>query len=171
MGITAFSPGLKMLRLTLCLIMCVLAVNTYDLDKPDVDHISKELANIASVSLSRSSANEKKRNPKLFFVSSTTSTSLAVTLCWVSTLNTAVTQCGKRRRSIKTSAEESFLEDGISRTTHLDSSGAGETESERKAKFLLYWLTTTTTITTFTGTSTIASINCTPAGYTVNQCG
>ena len=60
LAITTFSPGLKMLRL-LCLLMFVLAVNTYDLDKTDVENINEELSEIASVSLSGSPKNENMR--------------------------------------------------------------------------------------------------------------
>ena len=54
---------------------------------------------------------------------------------------------------------------------------AGEVEGEepagREGRFLLYWLTTTTTSTTtsFTATSSIGSIYCTPVGYTNVLCG
>ena len=47
-----------------------------------------------------------------------------------------------------------------------------EVTREREGKFLLYWLTTTTTstLTTYTNTYSLASLVCTPAGYTVKQC-
>ena len=50
---------------------------------------------------------------------------------------------------------------------------AGEESSGREGRFLLYWLTTTTTSTTtsFTATSSIGSVVCTPAGYTNSVCG
>ena len=54
---------------------------------------------------------------------------------------------------------------------------AGEADGEelagREGRFLLYWLTTTTTSTTtsFTATSSIGSIYCTPAGFTNGLCG
>ena len=49
----------------------------------------------------------------------------------------------------------------------------GDESSGREGRFLLYWLTTTTTSTTtsFTATSSIGSIACTPAGYTNVLCG
>ena len=49
----------------------------------------------------------------------------------------------------------------------------GDEPSGREGRFLLYWLTTTTTSTTtsFTATSSIGSIYCTPAGYTNALCG
>ena len=46
-------------------------------------------------------------------------------------------------------------------------------EKQRNARFLLYWATTTSTTTTtsITGTSTLASIECTPSSFTINECG
>ena len=43
---------------------------------------------------------------------------------------------------------------------------------EREAKFLNYWMTTTVTwtYTSFTGTSTIGSVYCTPIGMTEKMC-
>ena len=41
----------------------------------------------------------------------------------------------------------------------------------RDAKFLLYWATTSSTSTSYTSTSTIATINCTPASFTISECG
>ena len=45
-----------------------------------------------------------------------------------------------------------------------------EDPMKRKAKALLYWMTTTSTFTWYTSTSTIASIECTPSGFTMAQC-
>ena len=51
-------------------------------------------------------------------------------------------------------------------------SGQNEVDTERKGKFLLYWLTTTSTstTTTFTSTTSITDIECTPAGFTMSNC-
>merc|ERR1712025_1291372 len=56
--------------------------------------------------------------------------------------------------------------------TDLDSS-EGEVDSSRAGKFLLYWMTTTTTSTstTYSSTSPLASLKCTPAGFTISLCG
>ena len=42
----------------------------------------------------------------------------------------------------------------------------------REGRFLLYWATTTltSTSTSYTGTSTIASLECTPSSYTISSC-
>ena len=52
-------------------------------------------------------------------------------------------------------------------------SGKTDSQTDRDPKFLLYWMTTTSTSTTtsYTATSTIASLECTPSGYTINACG
>ena len=141
----------------------------------------------------------RTRQPKLFYVSSssTTSSLSTVTVCFSST-STGVTTCnGRKRRNILT---EPFMEEASLIVPHRirytitifltylhryassnrddDSftdieSGVAETESVRDGRFLLYWLTTTTTSTTtiFTGTSVLATLDCTPNGFTLNGCG
>ena len=48
-----------------------------------------------------------------------------------------------------------------------------EEQKKRDARFLLYWATSTvtTTSTSYTSTSTLASIECTPSSFTISQCG
>merc|ERR1712154_22884 len=128
-------------------------------------------------------ADQKTRQPKLFYVSSssTTSSISTVTVCFSST-STGVTTCnGRKRRNILT---EPFMEEASLIVPHRISdrdddsftdidSGVAETESVRDGRFLLYWLTTMTTSTTtiFTGTSVLATLDCTPNGFTLNGCG
>ena len=45
-----------------------------------------------------------------------------------------------------------------------------EYSMKREAKALLYWVTTTSTFTWYTSTSTIATIDCTPSGFTISEC-
>merc|ERR1719480_74416 len=134
-----------------------------------------ELEDIADVKYGQS------RQPKLFFVSSssTTSSVSTSTICFIST-NTGFTTCGKRRR-------RNILEDGISGaagqiqpmsassfddeadfSTKVDSGAEDPTTSDRDGRFLLYWLTTTSI---FTATSTLATLACTPNGFTNSVCG
>merc|ERR1712045_65711 len=136
-----------------------------------------ELEDIADVTHGRS------REPKLFFVSSssTTSSLSTSTVCFKATATGAVA-CGKRKK-------RSMVVNGISEADgeiqpqrsfdaednsdpKLESGAEDPTTSERDGRFLLYWLTTTSTSTTtiYTGTSTIASLDCTPSGYTVKEC-
>merc|ERR1711923_285648 len=128
----------------------------------------------------------KSREPKLFFVSSssTTSTISTHTICYKST-STAVGTCGKRKKrtilvdtddqedsrmikpsySIGEDEEEEF-------DSKLQSGAEDAAVAQRDGRFLLYWLTTTSTSTTtiYTGTSTIASLVCTPNGFPYSVC-
>ena len=129
------------------------------------------------------------RHPKLYLISTTTSTSTVSTtsVCWVmsATANGIIT-CKKKKRSIsflddspskqraaeiapnpsiKSSAEEVFTKVyGVGAEV---SPSTEEMDEEREARYLQYWLTRTmiTTFTTFTATSSIGSIFCTPVGY------
>ena len=49
---------------------------------------------------------------------------------------------------------------------------SGLVENERAGRGILYWATSTdiSTSTTYTGTSTLASLNCTPSGFTLSEC-
>ena len=49
--------------------------------------------------------------------------------------------------------------------------GLAEADHIRDAKFLVYWATSTSTSTSFTATSTIATVECTPASFTISVCG
>merc|ERR1712079_286938 len=124
----------------------------------------------------------QSRQPKLFWVSSsaTTSSVSTSTICFVSA-TTGFTTCKKRkRRNILADAiTDEDVEINPQSTSGKDDSDADiksgaedPAASRRDGRFLLYWLTTTTTSTTtiFTATGTIATLTCTPAGYTVNAC-
>merc|ERR1712014_104298 len=123
----------------------------------------------------------QSRQPKLFFVSSssTTSSFSTSTVCFVSTA-TGFTTCKKRkRRNILADAiadeEVNIQPDSPMEKEETDTeieSGAEDVETSRRdGRFLLYWLTTTSTTTIFTATGTIATLACTPAGYTLSACG
>lgn len=127
--------------------------------------------------------NEGNRHPKLFLVSSsaTTSTLSTTTLCY-STAST-VSACGKKKRAIYTDpvtgkVEGLDLEDVIKPQESLSSDEdaklieSGRQEYEREGKFLLYWMTTTTTstFTTYTATTTLGALECTPSNFGISQC-
>merc|ERR1712203_912000 len=124
---------------------------------------------LAIVAAAEADANQldNKRNPKLFFVSSTTST-----------LSTTARACGRRRRRSmivdKVSGQESDIDfSGISKTGSADDESSQElesTKSGREGKFLLYWMTTTSTSTTYTATTTVSSLDCTPSGFVISNC-
>merc|ERR1711923_101852 len=128
----------------------------------------------------------KSREPKLFFVSSssTTSTISTHTICYKST-TTAVGTCGKRRkRTISVDTDDQEVSQMIKPSYSIGDDKEGEFDSkiesgaedaavaQRDGRFLLYWLTTTSTSTTtiYTGTSTVASITCTPSGFSYSLC-
>merc|ERR1719449_492902 len=58
---------------------------------------------LAIVAAAEADAEEKLRNPKLFFVSSTTSTLSTTTICYVS--SSTAQACGRKRRSIVIDSE------------------------------------------------------------------
>merc|ERR1711994_197361 len=136
------------------------------------------------------------RQPKLFYVSSTTSTTTwgTQTVCYVAS-STAIQMltCKKKKRSILNSVmgatseqinpassiktfEEAVekIKDDMDDDNKEDISNilSGLEVSQKEGRFLNYWLTTTitTTFTTYTATSSLASLVCTPAGYTNDGC-
>ena len=139
---------------------------------------------------------EVVRKPKLFFVSTsaTTSTLQTLSICYVSSATPAACT-GRKRRSISLEPAESKSLDGmeashaISILTGMESEGAVQPSTinrevngeplqdeassiaNREGRFLLYWITTTSisTSTSFTTTYTISSVACTPPG--ANLCG
>merc|ERR1712038_1271050 len=111
------------------------------------------------------SAKQVERHPKLFFVSTSSTTSVLSTasICYVST--TSLASCtGRKRRAIdgaqsdQSDVEPSQLTEGVRSSKELG--------LDRKGKFLLYWITTTSiaTSTSFTTTFSINSVLCTPSG-------
>merc|ERR1711902_95546 len=125
-------------------------------------------------SIAAEKAKSNGRGPKLFFVSSksTTSTVSTTTLCYSSIANAAVVACGRKKRAI---LDEDL---GFSDQTNIDADSVHEdivsgideaTSSEsRQGKFLLYWLTTTSTstLTSYTATTTLV-VSCIPGGISV----
>merc|ERR1712038_1580259 len=126
-----------------------------------------------------------ERQGKLFLVSSTTSTSTVTTttLCWKSVTNAAINAvcAGRKKRELTLleydiessqvrKEDESTAEDDEALESGLTDD---DEEKQRNARFLLYWATTTSTTTTtsITGTSTLASIECAPSSFTINECG
>merc|ERR1712018_682246 len=124
-----------------------------------------------------------RRNQKLFFVSTTSSTSTIVTgsYCMVSS-NTAIVTCKRRkRRFLQDKSEELGLKISPDRPQDIDEDEAEAAEEletginekdKRQGKYLLYWLTTTSIISTtsYSETQTIASVTCTPSGWTITTC-
>merc|ERR1712083_728551 len=111
------------------------------------------------------SAKQVERHPKLFFVStsSTTSTLSTGTVCYITT-GTVSTCSGKKRRAINFDGA-SFDESGLQPSQLKDG------RLDREGRFLLYWITTTSisTSTSFTTTFSVFSVSCTPSG--ASACG
>merc|ERR1712044_135022 len=126
---------------------------------------------------------KKSRDPRLFYVSTTSSTTtlLTQTICFMS--STTLGTCARKKRF--TNVELQVPLDGASqpsRTQDLDDAvdkaapeiqDSKDVDTKRDARFLVYWLTTTSlsTLTSFTRTVTIGSLACTPSGYTLSVCG
>merc|ERR1711997_1279071 len=119
-----------------------------------------------------SAEDEVARKPKLFFVSTSATTTTLQTLSVCFYTSTAVNACGGRKRRAIDMEGGLSLEDAVS--TELESSHREKDtsiEGSRDGRFLLYWITTTSisTSTSFTTTYTISSALCTAPGS--NICG
>merc|ERR1719232_2003708 len=99
----------------------------------------------------------EERGGRIFYVTTTSSVSTVstATYCYVATTATLAIPPS---RSLDDYEPENEIE-----------SSQGE---ERQGKFVNYWITTTftTTSTSFTVTSSIASLICSPIGWTYNVC-
>merc|ERR1712032_1556282 len=118
---------------------------------------------------------EVARKPKLFFVSTSATTTTLQTLSVCYYTSGSLTTCtGRNRRAID--VEGVMLSDvkSLEDSTELESSHREEGTSidgSRDGRFLLYWITTTpiSTSTSFTTTYTVDSVLCTAPGS--NICG
>merc|ERR1712210_40424 len=121
---------------------------------------------------------EVARKPKLFFVSTsaTTSTLQTASICYVSSMT--LNACGgRKRRSVSVDGMEpegavkpsTFKREVEGESVQQDDAGS-KVNMDREGRFLLYWITTTSisTSTSFTITYTVSSAACTPAN--VNIC-
>merc|ERR1712083_405897 len=130
---------------------------------------------------------EGVKKPKLFYVStlSTTSTVSTLTVCYVTSATLATCTAGKRRKRrmveldqpeetiLPTSLDDQLEEEYTREDLTLE---GGEEEGEggavRKARFLVYWMTTTSVSTSlsYTTTFTVASLTCTPNSFKLSKC-
>merc|ERR1719410_845563 len=120
---------------------------------------------LAAESDSEHAANRK---PRLFYVSTQVNTFTYTTnsVCVLSTTS-ALAACTKKK---KRQMELDELNDDIEPSeVSLDE----EMPVVRQPKFLQYWMTTTSTmtITTFSATSTMFSLQCTPSNFPLAVCG
>ena len=122
---------------------------------------------------------EVVRKPKLFFVSTsaTTSTLQTASVCYVLSAATVVTCTGRKRRTISLdgmqpegAVQPSTFKREVEGESVQQDEASSKVNEKREGRFLLYWITTTSisTSTSFTITYTISSALCTPAG--ANAC-
>merc|ERR1711902_307672 len=140
---------------------------------------------------------KSSRKPKVYLISTTTSTTTLSTssVCFImlSTAN-GLTACKKKKRSIgfleeKPSSDDAQSEliapnpslktvdeEALAKLSEIADVTGGKNDDddyeEREAKFFNYWMTTTvtTTYTSFTSTSSLGSIICTPLNYGNANC-
>jgi len=128
------------------------------------------------------------RTPKLFLVSTSTSTFSTTTFCWATAPSTAATdkvaeQCRRRKRT--PAKEFPSAEIIVTRPEERESSNDVDSDEAewqkntddmdvdvdaRAGRGFLYWMTTTTTAIVYTATASIQKVKCTPAGFTMNNC-
>merc|ERR1719445_2631930 len=126
---------------------------------------------------------KKSRHPRLFLVSSssTTTTLSTTTLCYSTAASGfTTTACGRKKRAIYSdpvTGEVGGLEDFIQPQEPVSDAReeasddelveSGQAEYEREGKFLLYWKTTTSpsTFTSYTATTTLGALECTPSSF------
>merc|ERR1711909_266741 len=120
---------------------------------------------------------EVARKPKLFFVSTsaTTTTLQTASICYI-TLAPLDTCTGRKRRSVSVDGREpegavqpsTFKREVEVESVQQDKAGS-KVNMNREGRFLLYWITTSiSTSTSFTITYSLSSAICTPVG--ANEC-
>ena len=107
--------------------------------------------------MSRSST-KVERQPKLFFVStsSTTSTLQTASVCYATSGTPSGTCTGRRKRSIKIDGVP--LADVKPSQLNQEVQSSQDTKLDREGRFLLYWITTT---------SILPSTKWTPIGFSI----
>ena len=76
------------------------------------------------------------------------------------------------RESIAPNPVSKITDEDVAKISEVAEVSSSKEIDEREAKFLNYWMTTTviSTFTSFTATSSLASLVCTPDGYTDSGC-
>ena len=131
------------------------------------------------VALLASVGGEDTRVPRLFWTTTSSFTSVTATtttICFVST-TTALVAC-RRRRSLAI-WQQPIQPSPVVETEVEPSRLEGEEEEEKEEQgpvprylklFTASWSGTTTVSTTYTATSTVASVVCTPSGFLFSLC-
>merc|ERR1712211_168554 len=110
---------------------------------------------VLSVLAACAAGDEVARKPRLFFVStsSTTTTLQTQSICYVTSGTTITTCTGRKRRSIKIDGAQ-HADVKPSQLTQEVHSSQKEAEKHREGRFLLYWITTTSISTSTSYTTT-----------------
>merc|ERR1719411_2085648 len=126
------------------------------------------------VSAQAESQAEASRKPKLFYVTTKSSTSTLSTfsICFVSSDAAPVT-CKRRKKRAGLNSDPIIDQEMANIEPSEVQSGLENEQEQRNARFLVYWLTTTSTSfsTVYSATSTLASLKCTPANFPYALCG
>merc|ERR1719410_3395577 len=125
------------------------------------------------VSAEADSESEASKKPRLFYVTTKSSTSTLSTfsICFVSSDAAPVT-CKRRKKRAGLNSDP-IIDQESDITPSEVQSGLENEQEERNARFLVYWLTTTSPSfsTVYSATSTLASLKCTPANFPYALCG
>merc|ERR1712073_129301 len=131
---------------------------------------SVSLCVVLSVLAACAAGDEVARKPRLFFVStsSTTTTLQTQSICYVTSGTTITTCTGRKRRSIKIDGAQ-HADVKPSQLNQEVQSSQKEAKKDREGRFLLYWITTTSisTSTSYTTTVSISAIECTTSGQSL----
>merc|ERR1712002_929728 len=102
---------------------------------------------------------EAGRKPRLFLVSTSSTTTTVTTASVCYTIKTGTVECtGRKKRKVE-DMEDKIVDPSRSELESDDDMG-------RAGRFFLYWITTTSisTTTTYTSTFSVTSADCTPPG-------
>merc|ERR1712012_847729 len=131
---------------------------------------SVSLCVVLSVLAACAAGDDVAKKPKLFYVSTsvTTSTLQTASICYV-TSGTTITTCTGKRRSIKIDVAQHAADVKPSQLNQKVQSSQKEAEKHREGRFLLYWITTTSisTSTSCTTTISVSAIECTRSDTTL----
>merc|ERR1712018_642660 len=131
---------------------------------------SVSLCVVLSVLAACAAGDEVARKPRLFFVStsSTTTTLQTQSICYVTSGTTITTCTGRKRRSIKIDGAQ-HADVKPSQLNQEVEFSQKDAEKQRDGRFLLYWITTTSisTSTYYTTTVSISAIECTTSGQSL----
>merc|ERR1711962_970472 len=134
------------------------------------------ITSVLAADLQQSPLGLATRDPRLFYISSSTATETlkTQTLCFKSGTTAITAACSKRKRREIQKAFDLNINPSKNVLEEVEFGDLEELHdtTHREGKFLQYWatFTTTTTTTSYTSTSTIATLECTPSNFGVSAC-